>query len=63
MTLRERGLANTARSSEKEEGKPKNQGKLILDATCAPGDISYPSFGQKNVEQILFKLEIFGESS
>ncbi|MGL5794396.1 MAG: hypothetical protein ACRC06_08290, partial [Waterburya sp.] len=20
----------------------KNQGKLILDATCAPGDISYP---------------------
>jgi IS5 family transposase len=28
---------------EKEVSEPKNQGKLILDATCAPGDISYPT--------------------
>jgi len=27
---------------EKEAEKPSNRGKLILDATCAPGDISYP---------------------
>ncbi|MHC5918067.1 MAG: transposase, partial [Nostoc sp.] len=38
-----RGLANVALSSEKEESQPKNRGKLILDATCAPGDISYPT--------------------
>lgn len=30
------GLANP-------ESEPKNRGKLILDATCAPGDISYPT--------------------
>jgi transposase, IS5 family len=29
--------------SEKEVSEPKNRGKLILDATCAPGDISYPT--------------------
>jgi len=23
--------------------EPKNQGKLILDATCAPADIKYPN--------------------
>jgi transposase, IS5 family len=28
---------------EKEVNTPKNRGKLILDATCAPGDISYPT--------------------
>ncbi|MHC5828492.1 MAG: transposase, partial [Nostoc sp.] len=28
---------------EKEDNTPKNRGKLILDATCAPGDISYPT--------------------
>jgi hypothetical protein len=28
---------------EKERSEPKNRGKLILDATCAPGDISYPT--------------------
>jgi len=27
----------------KKEGEPKNRGKLILDATCAPADISYPT--------------------
>ncbi|MEH1916808.1 IS5 family transposase [Nostoc sp.] len=29
--------------SKKEGSTPKNRGKLILDATCAPGDISYPT--------------------
>ena len=28
---------------EVEREQPKNQGKLILDATCAPADISYPT--------------------
>ncbi|BAZ42687.1 transposase [Calothrix sp. NIES-4101] len=28
---------------EKKANSPKNRGKLILDATCAPGDISYPT--------------------
>ncbi len=27
----------------KEDNTPTNRGKLILDATCAPGDISYPT--------------------
>jgi len=27
----------------KKEGEPKKRGKLILDATCAPADISYPT--------------------
>lgn len=29
--------------AEVEVKEPKNQGKLILDATCAPADISYPT--------------------
>ncbi|QFS50666.1 IS5 family transposase [Nostoc sphaeroides CCNUC1] len=29
--------------SEKEDNASKNRGKLILDATCAPADISYPT--------------------
>lgn len=29
--------------SEEEIGERKNRGKLILDATCAPADISYPT--------------------
>ncbi|MBE9038516.1 IS5 family transposase [aff. Roholtiella sp. LEGE 12411] len=37
------GLANAVLSPEKEGSSPKNRGKLILDATCAPGDISYPT--------------------
>jgi len=28
---------------EKERSEPLNRGKLILDATCAPADISYPT--------------------
>ncbi len=28
---------------EKEDNTTKNRGKLIIDATCAPGDISYPT--------------------
>ncbi|BDA72328.1 transposase [Calothrix sp. PCC 7716] len=32
------------KTEETEEGNtPKNWGKLILDATCAPGDIAYPT--------------------
>jgi transposase, IS5 family len=38
-------LATEKKTSEpvKEGSPPKNRGKLILDATCAPGDISYPT--------------------
>ncbi|WP_416290102.1 IS5 family transposase, partial [Nostoc sp. UHCC 0251] len=28
---------------QEESSEPKKRGKLILDATCAPGDISYPT--------------------
>jgi transposase, IS5 family len=28
---------------KEEDNTPKNRGKLILDATCAPADISYPT--------------------
>ena len=31
------------KSSEEEKSEPSHRGKLILDATCAPGDISYPT--------------------
>ena len=30
-------------SSEEEKSEPNQRGKLILDATCAPADISYPT--------------------
>ncbi len=44
------------------EGEPKNRGKLILDATCAPADISYPTDlgllnqARKHTEQIIDSL-------
>lgn len=31
------------KNPEQEREPPLNQGKLILDATCAPADISYPT--------------------
>jgi IS5 family transposase len=31
------------KNPEAEREQPKNQGKLILDATCAPADLSYPT--------------------
>ena len=30
-------------TAESESDSPKNPGKLILDATCAPADINYPT--------------------
>ncbi|BBD70006.1 transposase (plasmid) [Nostoc commune HK-02] len=44
------------------ESEPKNRGKLILDATCAPCDISYPTDlgllnqARKHTEQIIDSL-------
>ncbi len=44
-----RGREKTEQKEEKsgsdaeEIGERKNKGKLILDATCAPGDIKYPT--------------------
>lgn len=50
-------------SSDSEEiGERENKGKLILDATCAPGDIKYPTDleilnqGRKATEQIIDTL-------
>ncbi|EAZ90079.1 IS5-like element ISCysp17 family transposase [Crocosphaera chwakensis] len=50
-------------SSDSEEiGERENKGKLILDATCAPGDIKYPTDleilnqGRKATEQIIDSL-------
>ncbi len=46
----------------KKEGEQKNRGKLILDATCAPADISYPTDlellnqARKHTEQIIDSL-------
>jgi len=28
---------------EKDEGENQNRGKLLIDATCAPADIKYPT--------------------
>lgn len=42
--LREIGGSDSEKKKpEVESTPPKNQGKLILDATCAPADISYPT--------------------
>jgi hypothetical protein len=30
-------------TEEKKASEQKNQGKLIIDATCAPADITYPT--------------------
>jgi hypothetical protein len=35
--------AGLAASEDKEQGLPHNQGKLIVDASCAPADITYPT--------------------
>ena len=49
-------------SEEEEIGERKNKGKLILDATCAPGDIKYPTDleilnqGRKATERIIDSL-------
>ena len=46
----------------KKEGEPKNRGKLILDATCTPADISYPTDlellnqARKHTEKIIDSL-------
>ncbi|WP_371265370.1 IS5 family transposase [Pleurocapsa sp. PCC 7319] len=41
--LREKEEEETEKKEKEEVKSIKNQGKLILDATCAPGDISYPN--------------------
>ena len=47
---------------EAESNLPKNRGKLILDATCAPADISYPTdlgllnAARKHTEKIIDSL-------
>jgi len=39
-----KGEENTAKKLESEtQSQPENRGKLILDASCAPADISYPT--------------------
>ncbi len=49
-------------TEESEPSSPKNQGKLILDATCTPADISYPTDlkllnqGREQTEKILDQL-------
>jgi hypothetical protein len=53
-------LEEKSQTKEEEKGgKIKNQGKLILDASCSPADISYPydlgilNQGRKQTERIL----------
>jgi hypothetical protein len=41
--LREASRCDSEKNPEQQSDAPKNQGKLILDATCAPADISYPT--------------------
>jgi hypothetical protein len=42
--LREATRSDSEKKDQAEQSElPKNQGKLILDATCAPADISYPT--------------------
>ena len=53
---------NSQRKEEEEGSQTKNRGKLILDATCSPADISYPNDlgilnqGRKQTEKILDSL-------
>lgn len=37
------GMASTRKVDASSPDKPSNQGKLLLDATCAPADIAYPT--------------------
>src|SRR4028118_461647 len=42
--LREPTRSDSEKKNQAEQSEPpKNQGRLILDATCAPADISYPT--------------------
>ncbi|WP_029630360.1 IS5 family transposase [[Scytonema hofmanni] UTEX B 1581] len=43
LTLATESTEKKTEELEKEDNTPKNRGKLILDATCAPADISYPT--------------------
>ncbi len=58
-TTSETGSEKKTGETEKEGSTPKNRGKLILDATCAPSDISYPTDlellnqGRKQTEKII----------
>ena len=51
-----------AETEESERKKPQHQGKLILDATCSPADISYPTDikllnqAREHTEKILDRL-------
>jgi IS5 family transposase len=41
--LREATRSDSEKDQEEESEPPKNQGKLIINATCAPANISYPT--------------------
>ena len=53
---------NSTNNEEKPDKQPKNKGKLVLDATCAPADIRYPSDlsllneARENTEEIIEEL-------
>jgi IS5 family transposase len=62
MVMREREkkeIEEKSQTKEEKEGEIKNRGKLILDASCAPADISYPqdlgilNQARKQTERIL----------
>lgn len=50
MVMRERKKKEieekSERKEEEKESQIKNKGKLILDASCAPADLSYPRYPQ-----------------
>lgn len=37
------GISGSSEQIDSHEEKPKNQGKMLVDATCAPADIAYPT--------------------
>ena len=60
--INKRLFANKKERGPDDDGKPSNSGKLVLDATCAPADIRYPSDlsllneARENLEAIIEEL-------
>jgi len=61
-----KGIFARSKKDEDDDDPPANKGKLVLDATCAPSDIRYPSDlsllneARENTEKIIDELWEYG---
>jgi len=42
-TVHKKALSKKSKSSDDDDSPPKNKGKLLVDATCTPADITFPT--------------------